>query len=881
VKALLIDCLGLLYRGHYALIRRPLRAPDGTVTSGLHHLLSEIYRHRDLYSPELLGAVFDYPAPSFRKEIYPEYKANRPEMPDDVREQSRLARELLRYLGYPVIEHEGLEADDLIASLTSMLRADDTQVLILSSDKDLLQLVRPGVSVIQPGKSGQKARLIGPEDVREVAGVEATQIVDYMSLVGDSTDNVPGAQGIGKKTALKLLDRFGSLDNLLSSLDSMERDSLRAKVERSLETIELSRRLVTLRQDPPGDLGLEALRPSEPRVEKAASLLERLGMRKLLRELPAPPVSECDCVVAETIEDLQEIIREIGEAQEVALDTETTSTSPMEADAVGLSVCCNAGRACYVPLTAESAIPPDEVRRFLSSLAKDRSVVAQNSKYDLHILRNMGVTWYRVGGDPFLADYLLRPQNRRRSLTALARLYLGENVASYTDLVGDEESLADLPISDVADYCCRDATAAWKLHSLLTDALREDQDLYRIYTDVELPLVPVLVEMERRGVSLDVGSLEELRSEFSTRLTQLATRASEIVGDSINLNSPSQVSAALFDTLGMTPVRKTPGGDPSSSMSVLLALKGEHEFVDLVIEHREVSKLLSTYVDRLPGFVSGRTGLIHTSFNQAVTATGRLSSSDPNLQNIPVRTDRGRMIRKCFRPPHSGEVFVSADYSQIELRMLAHLSENGPLSDCYRSGRDVHSLTAEAVFGRSDPDLRRKAKEINFSIVYGISPYGLSQRLGVSREEASSIIRLYFERYPEVERYFQRTVSEAERNGETRTILGRKRDFTELSTAKGSRRKALERMAVNTTVQGSAADVMKLAMLAVADRLQRELPQAGLVLQVHDELVASVPEALADDAAELITEEMESAVHLDVALEVETGIGSNWLEAQH
>ncbi|MBD3369842.1 DNA polymerase I [Candidatus Fermentibacteria bacterium] len=881
MRALLVDCLGLLYRGHYALIKRPLRAPDGTVTSGLHHLLTEIFRHKDLYSPDLLGAIFDYPAPSFRKEIYEEYKANRPEMPDEIREQSRLAREVLSYLGCPVIERRGLEADDLIASLTTLLRAKAGEVLILSSDKDLLQLAGPGVTVIQPGRPGKNARLIGPDDVQEIVGVEASQIVDYMALVGDSTDNVPGARGIGKKTALSLLDRFGSLDNLLSSLDDIERPSIRAKVERNLEAIELSRRLVTLRSRPPEDLGLDALKPVDPAVDKAARLLERLGMRKLLGELPPASGSECDCLTVRTGEDLEHILNELRDETEVAVDTETTSTSPMDADPIGLSVCAGEGRAWYVPLAGEAVLPPEKVHAFLERLVEGRSLIAQNSKYDLHILRNLGVTWDRVAGDPFLADYLLRPQNRRRSLGTLARLYLGESLESYDDVVGEEKTLAELPVSDVADYCCKDASAAWRLHSLLSDSLERDPDLRRIYRELELPLVPVLLSMERRGVSLDVGSLEELESDFSGRLSDLTARASEMVGGSINLNSPSQVSTALFDTLGMDPVRKTPGGAPSSSMSVLLALRGEHEFVDLVIEHREVSKLLSTYVHRLPEFVCARTGLIHTSFNQAVTATGRLSSSDPNLQNIPIRTDRGRMIRKCFRPPREREVFVSADYSQIELRVLAHLSEDGPLSEAYRTGRDVHVLTAEAVFGASTPEHRRKAKEVNFSIVYGISPYGLSQRLGMTREEASGIIRRYFERYPEVESFFNRTVEEAEAEGETRTILGRRRDFTELSTAGGSRRKALERMAVNTTVQGSAADVMKLAMLRVHDRLRREIPRAGLVLQVHDELVASVPETLATEAAGLITEEMENAVDLDVDLEVETGVGGNWLEAQH
>jgi len=438
-----------------------------------------------------------------------------------------------------------------------------------------------------------------------------------------------------------------------------------------------------------------------------------------------------------------------------------------------------------------------------------------------------------------------------------------------------------VPVDRVAGYCCADSATAWKLSGLLEERLSADQDLHRIYREVELPLINVLVSMERRGVSLDLESLAELRTSFEDILGQLTTEAKKITRHEVNLASPAQVSRILFDELELKPVRKTPTGGYSSRMSVLEALQGRHPFVDLVLEHRELSKLLGTYIAKLPDYISPRTGLIHTSFNQAVTATGRLSSSNPNLQNIPVRTERGRMVRKCFVPGGDLEVFVSADYSQIELRVLAHLAGPGALREAYERDADIHSTTAEALFGDASPEHRRKAKEVNFSIVYGISPYGLAQRLAVSVGEAAGIINRYFATYPEIDIFYRRTVADTEATGETRTILGRKREFPELAGAKGSNRRSIERMVVNTTVQGSAADIVKLAMLGVHRRLEEELPEAALVLQVHDELLAVSPEERSSDTTKILIEEMEGACPLDVPLKVETGTGANWLDALH
>ncbi len=881
MKVLLIDSMGLLYRGHYALIKRPLRAADGTVTSGLHHLLTEIYRHADALEPDLVGVVFDHPGPTFRREMFEAYKANRPETPEELVAQSELARRLVDSLGLPRVEREGLEADDLIAGLARKAVDGGHRVTIVSSDKDLLQVLGEGVTVVQPGRPGREARSVKAEDVPGILGVEVGQVPDYMALVGDSSDNVPGARGIGPKTAVKLLSEWGTLDALYRNLERVEPGGARRKLRGQRESVMLSRRLVTLESELPDGVRLEDLRPGAPSVEEATRLLSRLGMRTILERLPRGETAGCRVDVVNSPESLDALVDELFECDELAVDTETDSPDPIEARPVGLALARGFESAWYIPMCGEGALPAEAVADALRRIASGPSMVAQNAKYDMHVLRGMGVDWREVSGDPFLADYLLRPGGGRRSLDALSRLYLGEDMDTYDQVLDGAGTLLEVPREKVAAYCCADVTAAMRLHGKLSGMLRETSGLEAIYRNVELPLVTVLADMERRGVSLDLDSLRELRKDYSSRLAELAAEAAEIAQRQVNLNSPQQVSGVLFEDLGLETVRKTSTGRPSSSMTVLKALQGRHRFVDLVIEHRELSKLLSTYIGKLPDFVSPSTGLIHTSFNQAVTATGRLSSSSPNLQNIPIRTERGRSIRRCFAPPGDGEVFVSADYSQIELRVLAHLAGEGALREAYRKGEDIHCRTARSVFGDDAPEMRRRAKEVNFSIVYGISPFGLASRLGVSRGEAAGIINRYFDTYPEVESYFRDTVAGAEAAGETRTMLGRRRGFSGLADSGGSNRRAMERMVVNTTVQGSAADIMKLAMIAVHRRLAEELPEAGLVLQVHDELLLSVRADLAEAAAAIMVEEMEGAVELKVPLEVETGTGRDWMEAQH
>ncbi len=897
---LVIDSLGLLYRGHFAMSRNPLTASDGTVTSGLYHLTREILDQMASAEPLLTVAAMDHPGPCFRKGLYHEYKANRPPMPDELRTQADLARELIPAVGVPMVEQDGLEADDVIASLTEEALERGWSVSILSSDKDLLQLVTEGVSVIRPGRPGKPASIVRSNGVERIMGVPSGKVVDLMALTGDSSDNIPGAKGIGPKTASRLITMFGTLENIYEHLDEAGSPSVRKKLEESREMVYLSRDLISLLPSRKLEVTLDRLTSFPADIPKAIELLSRLGMGSLISRLDASEpeerqeqqeqdlfssiLSRKDFVAdASVVSAAAEILipADLPEDAPLAVDTETTSRNPFDAAPVGVSIAWSKDDAFYVPLSGEDALPIDEAVSSLRHVLSGRNVFAQNGKYDMHVLQGMGISFNEIAGDPMIADYLLRPEGRSHSLSTLSMSWLGRSMRSYSDILGDAADLSAVETVEVATYCSMDSRTAWELSVMLRDELSSDPSLLHLYDTLELPLVSVLASMERRGVSLDMDALGELETEFTSKLEEIEITAEKELGLRINMNSPSQVSSVLFDVLGLKSIRRTPGGGRSSGIDVLMALEGKHPFVGLVLEHRELSKLLNTYIKRLPDFVSTNDGLLHTSFSQTVTATGRLSSSSPNLQNIPIRTSRGREVRKCFYPGRVGEVFVTADYSQIELRVLAHLAGPGKLREAFGRGMDIHSATAEAVFGDASPEHRRKAKEVNFSILYGISPWGLSRRMGLPMGEAAAIIDRYMAEYPELESYFSKCLSDAEISSETRTILGRKRNFQGFSEATGSRRKAMERMVVNTIVQGSAADIVKLAMLRVYRMLEEEFPESSLVLQVHDELVASVPEKRAEAASKAIAHEMENAISLDVRLLVETGSGRNWMEAQH
>lgn len=866
MRLLLVDSMGMLYRGHFAMLRNPLTAPDGMITSGLHHLVSETISLIEQLGPDAAAVVFDSREPGFRDSIFKEYKANRQETPEALILQAEAAPVVLEALGIPVLASPGWEADDIIATCAVRASSAGWSVSILSSDKDLLQLVDDKVSVIQPGRPGKPSLSIGPEQVPGLMGVPPGMIADLLALAGDSSDNIPGARGIGPKTAVRLLGEYGSLAGVYESLERIEPASTREKLRESTESVRMSLELVHLRVDAPvaGDPGSLSIRPP---ASDALGVLGRYGMNGMIAR------------IGNRLEDMRAV-------------SGGSSGVPPSGDAESLEARLEGGALPFVAmlpdsgsihdlpeLTAVCVDSPEETwcfetgtdgsRALPSSLVdslREGGYAAFDSKALFHKVMAVGIEAGAASGDALLADYVLLSGAPGRSPAGIAADLLGTEIPDIKRLTGRIEA---------ADIVRTGARILGKLE----EALARDRALDNVYRSLEIPLAPILARMEGRGMALDMPSLEAVRRELAEDLGRLEEEAALMLGVRVNLRSPSQVSAVLFEQLGLPRIRRTGGGGDSSGGSVLQALSGAHPFVDLVTEHREISKLVSTYLDRLPSFVSPSTGLVHTSFNQAVTATGRLSSSNPNLQNIPIRTERGRSVRKCFRAPREGDLLVSADYSQIELRILAHLAGEGALRKAYREEADIHSRTAEAVLGSATPEHRRKAKEINFSIVYGISAHGLAQRLGIDRGAAAGIINRYFEAYPEVESFFRKCVRDAESTGETRTMLGRRRSFRELASARGSIRKSLERMAVNTTVQGSAADLMKLGMLGAFDRLRRNVPAAGLVLQVHDELVASCPPEDAREVSELLEQSMETAFELAVPIRVETGYGPDWLEA--
>ncbi len=879
-KLILLDTLGILYRGHYAMIKRPLRGRDGTVTSGLSHLLTELVRLIADNPDALIAAVGDAPASTFRSEIYPDYKANRPETPEDLREQTTLARRIIPLMGIPYIEQPGLEADDIIAALAGR---SDIPVLVVSPDKDLLQLVSDNVSVLRPGRYGGDSTLVRRGDVKAVMGVPAEKVADLLALMGDSSDNIPGAKGVGARGAAGLLEQFESIDDIYSRLSSVTSESLRRKLKDSEDMVRLSLSLTKLDRPLPVELNTD-LAPAEPDREALLPILERLSLAKVADSLGVRINASSEEIPMKPWECEVHIITDpsgfsLPGSGPVAIDTETTSRDPSSAELIGFSMTSETGEAWYFPCRNSSHRA--EMLRLLENTVRTRGFIAQNAKYDAGVLARYGVFLPAPHGDPYLADYLLRPEAGEHSLKKLVPLWLNRTLTTFTEVSRGTGSLENVPQDETALYCCSDSSSTLALSGKLHRELSRDPDLMGVYTGVELPLSAVLTRMEHTGIGLDRHALRQEGDLISREIFRLMETAAEQTGRSVNLASPAQVASVLFDTLGLDPVRKTSKGARSTGITVLEALRGKHPFVETLIEFRELSKLQNTYVQKLPGYVHRETGLIHTSFNQAVTATGRLSSSNPNMQNIPIRTKRGREIRRCFIPPEGGHVFISADYSQIELRLLAHFAGPGVLQQAYREKADIHSRTARAVFGDPSPEHRRKAKEVNFSIVYGISAFGLSQRLSISRGEAAGIISRYYHTYPEVREFYDRTVDAAVETGEIRTILGRRRPFGEIAGAKGNARKQMERAAVNSRVQGSAADIIKLAMIRVSERLERELPGASLVLQVHDELVLTCPGELSESGEMILKNEMEAAMELSVPLTVETGIGENWLAAGH
>jgi DNA polymerase-1 len=882
----LIDGTALVYRSYYAFIRSPLTNSRGEDVGAVYGFASSLLKLLEERNPDYVAVAFDTPEPTFRHEIYPEYKATREVPPDEMIGQFPLIDDLVEALGIATLELPGYEADDVIGTLARKAKALKLRPLIVSGDKDFFQLVDDSVTVLDPSKDIEYT----PAEVEETFGVPPEKVIEVLGLAGDTSDNVPGVPGIGKKTALGLIREYGTIEEVLAHIEDVSGQKRRQNLTEFGEQALESRQLVTIDVDAPVELDLDALTRDPVDAERMTELLKRLELPSLLRRIvPARETEEADFALVSDAVALDKLVSSLEAGEGFAVDLETTSLDPLEAEIVGIAVSSERRRAFYVPIghEAEGGLDRGSVLERFRGVLEDASVpkFGQNLKYDYKVLRGHGITMAPLSFDTMIASYLVDPGKRHHNLSVLALEHLERRMRPIEDLIGkgkDQLSFAQVGIEEAGNYSCEDAATAFELMLLFREKLEESL-LTDLMQDVEMPLVSVLAEMELKGVALDVAVLEGLGKRLGGEIEELRAEVCRLADCEFNLDSPKQVGAVLFEKLRLPKGRRTKTGY-STDERVLEGLSEAHEVPGLILNYRQLMKLKAGYLDALPKLVSPITGRLHTSFNQTVTSTGRLSSSNPNLQNIPIRTEIGREIRKAF-VADEGRVIVSADYSQIELRLMAHLSGDETLIAAFEAGKDVHRSTAALIFGESEetitPDQRDWAKTVNFGIMYGMSPYGLARQLEISNEEAFEFIETYFETYPRVREYTERVIGEAEKRGFATTILGRRRHVAGLDSDNTRIRGMAERVAVNTPIQGSAADLIKQAMLGVARRIKTDRLPCDMVLQVHDELVFEVDEDAIEEVGRAITDEMENphGLALDVPTVVNVVSGANWHEA--
>jgi len=882
----LIDGHSHCYRAFYAL--PPLTAPDGRPTNavlGFTNILFKIIREQ---KPDYVAVAFDSREKSFRHDKFEDYKANRKVMPDDLSTQIQIIQQIVQACNIPMIAKPGYEADDIIGTLARQAAAQGIEVYIATSDKDMLQLLNEHVHRFDAsdGSIYDSARL------RREKGIEPRQVVDMLALSGDTSDNVPGVEGIGEKTALQLVSEFGDLENVLANIDKVGGKKRKERLQRDADKARLSRELVTIDTDVPLDFTVQdcAARPVD--AEKLLSIFRELNFKKHAAEIAPEVVKKPDYSryhLVNTPEKFDEFIEILQQADEFSFDLESTSIRPMEAQIVGLSFSWIDHESYYVPLVGPSGemLPADRVLQALKPILENESVgkVGQNLKYDLLVLRNSGIEMRGITLDTMIGAYLLDPGRRRNNIDDLALDYLGETKIRTAELLGTGKNQLTMNMVDVDHVCryaCEDADVAWRLASVLRPKLAEMQ-LDKLLRDVEIPLLYVLAEMEWHGVTINVPFLREMSKKLGERLADLEEQIQQDAGVRFNVASPKQLSKVLFEKFGLRKSKKTTLGY-STNAGVLEDLANDHGLPALILEYRQLSKLKSTYIDALPKMVNKRTRRIHTSFNQTITATGRLSSSDPNLQNIPVRSELGRAIRKAFVPAKPDWSIVSADYSQIELRVLADRSEDPTLMAAFHEDKDIHAFVASQVYNvpmdQVTSEMRRKAKAVNFGIVYGLTPFGLSKSIDVSVGEAKDFIDAYFARYGRVRQYIDSVVDHARQHEWVATILNRRRKIPTINSTNDQERRFAERIAINTVIQGSAADLIKIAMNNLHSKLIAGGHATRIILQIHDELVLEVPSDELLFARQLIERAMCDAIKLKVPTKVKIETGSNWLEAK-
>ncbi|MCB2226796.1 MAG: DNA polymerase I [Desulfarculaceae bacterium] len=881
----LLDASSYIHRAFHAI--RNLTTSGGVPTGAVYGFVQMVLKVLADAKPEYLGVIYDAKGPTFRHEMYKPYKANRPPLDPALKSQLPLVRQVVTALNLPAMEMEGYEADDLMATLARQAEDKGFKVVLVSGDKDLYQLVDDDVTLWDTMKDLR----YGPQEVLDKLGVGPERVVDFQALTGDNTDNIPGVPGVGPKTAVKLLGEHPDLEAVLAAAPEMKKSKMRENLIAHADDARMSWKLAKLAVDAPVKFVPEAFAFEEPDPEVLTPVLAQLEFGSLLKQFaPEPKKGEGDYRLVTDPAELKEIISQAEKKGRVSIDTETTSIDPMEAELVGFSLCCKSGEAVYVPVghqlpDGEKQMERGEALKLLEPLCADAKVakVGQNLKYDHIVLTRAGAPLANISFDTMVASYLLNPGKNSHGLTAIAAEFLGRGMISYEEATGGKnQSFAFADLDKATPYAAEDADVAWQAARVLEPRL-EEAGLEPLFTDLEMPLVPLLARLEMNGVKLDTEALNELSKELEGQLKDLEASCYKLAGHEFNLNSPQQLATVLFEELGLPQVKKTKKKTGySTDVTVLTILAAQHPLPAEVLNYRTLNKIKGTYVDTLPVLVNPETGRVHTSFNQTVTATGRLSSSDPNLQNIPVRSELGLRIRECF-VPEPGKLMLSADYSQIELKVLAHLSQDPLLLEDMAHGLDVHTQTASRLFEVEPKDvtkeMRARAKTVNFGVLYGMSAFRLAREQGISNSEAQEIIHKYLGRYAGIAAFQQANLAGARDKGYVTTLLGRRRYLPTINSSDRIAREAAERVALNTPIQGTAADLIKLAMLKVQAMLDKEYPDALMILQVHDELVFEVPESQVKKFAERVRTEMEEVYKLAVELKVDIGWGANWAEA--
>ena len=920
-RLFLLDAMALIYRAHFAFIRNPMYNSRGMNTSALFGFTNNLLDLLERENPTHVGIAFDTNQPTFREQEYPEYKANREEQPEDIQIATPVVKRMAQAFRIPVLEKPGYEADDLIGTLAKQAAREGFEVYMVTPDKDYAQLVEPNIYLMKPARSGKPGELWDMDTVKKEFDIdEVSQVVDVQGLTGDSVDNIPGVEGIGPKTAGKLIREFGDIETLIASTDQLK-GKQKAKIEEASDIALQSKRLATIDTASPVHFDEAGLKREEPDDEALKGLLQELEFRSIWRKLygdsdsseqqqqeqgdlfqqqqkaePAQPLQPAlttldqvatDYHLIQSADDRHAVVRELQQCGAFAIDTETSGLNPQVADLVGISISPESGKGYYLPTN-----DPESCRAVIAALnpvLADPSIIkiGQNIKFDLVILHRFGAEIKGQVFDTMIAHYLLEPE-LRHNMDYLAEQYLQYKPVPIEQLIGKkgkgQASMEDLAPETIKDYACEDSDITYQLYEVFYPQLKE-QGYTELYDTIEGPLICVLEEMEREGVRVDQQQLHSFSRELGEEMQTLQEEIYQMVGERFNINSPKQLGELLFEKLQLDPNAKKSQKSQqySTNEEVLTRLAAKHSVARKVLDYRSVQKLKSTYVDALPELINERTGRIHTSYQQAVAATGRLSSTNPNLQNIPIRTEKGRRIREAFVPREAGYSLLAADYSQIELRLMAAMSEDPALIQAFRKGEDIHSSTAARIyqvpFDQVTDEMRRNAKTVNFGIIYGISAYGLAQRLNIPRQEASDVIENYFAEYPQVKVYMDSQIAHARRHGHVKTLFGRQRTLRDINSSNSNQRGFAERNAINSPIQGTAADLIKKAMVDIQGDIKKHRLASRMTLQVHDELIFDAHNDELDVLKPLITDKMQNVLDLAVPLEVEIGVGANWLQA--